>query len=306
MRRYKVCVADKCADETTRLCNELKQHNYLAVAVPTGREAVTLCESGDIDLLIASTTLPDFPGADVCHHLETNPGTCDIPVLLTVEKSEWATIKDRECPKAGEFIKKPLNFPMVMMKLDALLRKHDTTKDTALPLDFVLDTAYTDQLTGLQNRKFLFERLQEEVEKAHRHDFPVSCIMVDIDDILAVEEGWGAASTEDILAEIAFTLRHASRNYDILVRYDGAQFVAVLPHAPLDDAILYAEKIQKAIDLNSFCDPPSKAKARFGIASCRNGSARGAKNILGEAMRGLLHAKSQEDVAIVARDLNTP
>jgi diguanylate cyclase (GGDEF)-like protein len=305
VRQYKVCVADDCVDETKRLCDALDQHNYVSIQVSTGEEAIATCESGDIDLLILSTSLSDTPDTGVARHIRDNPDTCTIPILLSIQKSERETVQHQKNHDAEDYIIRPYNFPMVMLRLDAMLRKGGSPRTLTLSPDFAHDTAYTDQLTGLRNRRFLLERLQEEVEKAHRHDFPVSCIVVDIDDILAVEEGWGAAATEDILAEIAMALRGTSRNYDILARYDGAQFAAVLPHAPLDDAILYAQKIQEAIDQNSFCDPPSRAKVRFGIASCRNGSAKGAKNILGEAMKGLLQAKSQDNETIVARDLNS-
>ena len=166
------------------------------------------------------------------------------------------------------------------------------------------DLAYTDQLTGLRNHRFLLERLQEEVEKAHRYNHFVSCMLVEVDEVKAMNIEWGTASMDDLLVEIALAMRHQSRNYDILARYDGATFAAVLPHAGLKDAVSYANKIQEEIAGSPFSDPPTHARLRFGIVACRNSSAQGADQVLGAAMRALLRANSHRTKLIIAHDLS--
>lgn len=185
------------------------------------------------------------------------------------------------------------------------MRTQQSRDDIPTTVDLI-DTAYTDHLTGLRNSRFLLERLQEEVEKAHRYDYPVSCVVLDVDEMKALDEKAGTASLDDVLVEVALAMRNASRNYDILARYDGAMFAAVLPHALIDEAIRYATKIYEEISTITFNDPccPTQAKLRFGVVSCRNGSAIGADHILGEAMQGLLKAKSCEGKKLYAKDLN--
>ncbi|MBI2433299.1 MAG: hypothetical protein HYV26_10545, partial [Candidatus Hydrogenedentes bacterium] len=79
------------------------------------------------------------------------------------------------------------------------------------------------------------------------------------------------------------------------------------PHASLDDAMQYARKIQEEIDSITFSEPcfPTSAKLCFGVVSCQNGSAVGAEQILGEAMRSLLKAKSHRKERICGRDLSS-
>jgi PleD family two-component response regulator len=83
----------------------------------------------------------------------------------------------------------------------------------------------------------------------------------------------------------------------------------VLPHTPLEQAVSYVEKILREVDATTFSDPsfPTEVKLSAGIVSCQNGSARGADFVLGEAMRGLLKAKSQkpEERRIVALNLSS-
>lgn len=284
----------------------LRMNNYRALPAYTGEEAVDLCLSGKVDVLLLDVELPDMDGYAVCRQLKANPNTADIPVIFITAHSDAENVIQGYNLGAADFIAKPFNLPIVMIRIEAIMRTMQS-RDDLPPADEMIDTAYTDQLTGLRNSRFLLERLQEEVEKAHRYDYTVSCLVLDVDDTKALDAELGTAALDDILVEIAMAMRSSSRNYDILARYDGALFAAVLPHALIEEAVRYAQKINEEISTITFNDPcfPTRANLRFGIVSCRNGAAKGADHILGEAMRGLLKAKSYEGKHLHAKDLNT-
>lgn len=306
MHPCRVCVADDCVDEAAILCEGLGLHNYEAHAVHTGQAALDCCREGKVDLLLLDVGLPDISGYEVCESLKSAPETRDIPVVFVTAKGSGDDVARGYALGAVDYIAKPYNLPIVMLRVDAAMRTWQMVDEVRSQPEWVLDNAYTDRLTGLRNRRFLLERLQEEVEKAHRYNYPLSCLILDVDEIVAVDMELGAASLDDLLVEIAMALRSLSRNYDIIARYDSAIFVAVLPHTPLDDALNYARKIENEIGATTFSDPsfPTQARLRFGIVSCRNGGAKGAEHVLGEAMRGLLKAKSSPEAPLFARDLD--
>lgn len=306
MQRYKVLVVDDCADETSVLCEGLRLYNYVADGVYTGQAALDRCEAGDIDLVLLDIGLPDVDGYEVCSRLKNNPKTSDIPVVFVTAKGNAEDISRGYKAGAVDYISKPYNLPIVMLRVDCAMRTKQMLEYIGGQADYLHDTVYTDHLTGLRNRRFLQERLQEEIEKSHRYRYPVSCIVVDVDEVLPEDADLGAASMDDLLAEIALSIRNSSRYYDILARFDGAMFAAVLPHASLKDAMSYANKIQEEITSTTFHDPgfPTRAKMSFGIVSCCNGAALGADHILGEAMKNLFQASMQAGSRIVARDLN--
>lgn len=306
MEQFTVCVADDCTDENDLLCMGLRLHNYQTLAAYNGRDALDLCRNGQADIVLLDVDLPDMDGYEVCRQLKADPATADLPVIFITAHNDAENVIQGYNLGAVDFIGKPFNLPVVMIRIEAIMRTLQS-RDELPPADDMIDTAYTDQLTGLRNSRFLLERLQEEVEKAHRYDYPVSCLVLDVDEMKAVDAELGTAALDDILVEIAMAMRSSSRNYDILARYDGALFAAVLPHALIEEAIRYAQKINEEISTTTFNDPcfPTQANLRFGIVSCRNGAARGADHILGEAMRGLLKAKSYEDKHLHAKDLNT-
>jgi len=300
-----VLVIDDCADEALVLCEGLKLHDYEAEAVATGEAALARCAEGGIDLVLLDVGLPDIEGYEICRRLKADHDTENIVVIFVTAQGAPEDISLGYQLGAVDYITKPFNLPMVMIRVDSAMRTHQTAGFFPHPNEGTADIAYTDHLTGLRNHRYLMERLQEEVEKAHRYNYPVSCLVVDVDEVIPVDEDVGATAMDDLLAEIALTMRNSSRTYDILARYDGALFAAVLPHARLEDAMSYASKIQREVGTTTFSDPsfPTQAKLSFGIVTCRNGSTRGAEQLLGEAMRRLFQAKSSES-NVCGRDLN--
>lgn len=305
MSKLRVCVADDCAETALVLCEGLLLHNYDAIAVHSGEEALELCAQEKIDLVLLDVCLPKMSGYDVCKQLKADICTAEIAVIFVTVKGAPEDVSYGFQLGATDYITKPYNLPMVMIRVDAALQKKIQHDRLRTQHDFFLDNSYTDYLTGLRNRRYLLERLQEEVEKAHRYNYPVSCVVFDVDEIHGLDEELGAVSIDDLVTEIAMTLRNHSRNYDILGRYDGTLFAAVLPHAPLEHAIGYAEKIVREVGSTTFSDPnfPTEARLSAGIVSCQNGSALGAEYVLGEAMRSLFQAKSKADDRIVAHNL---
>lgn len=306
MQPYRVCVADDCVDEVAVLCEGLKLHSYEAVPAYTGQEALERCAQGSIDLLLLDIGLPDIDGHEVCRRLKENPKTSDIPIVFVTARGAANDVSEGYRLGAVDYIAKPYNLPIVMVRVEAAMRTRQVMDYLQSRPDPLGDTIYTDHLTGLRNRRYLLERLQEEAEKAHRHKHYLSCIVLDVDDIVALDEELGAVSMDDLLVEVALAVRNASRNSDILARYEDSRFAVVLPHVELENAIKYAEKIDEEISSTIFSDPrcPTRARVSFGIVSCSNGHAIGADQILAEAARNLFCATTHRGSRICARDLN--
>lgn len=305
-RKIKVCVVDDDLAVASSLCEGLREYGFDAIEAHTGIGALDACSDESIDLVLLDVRLPDMDGFEVCKKLKDTEKTKDLPVIFVTAKTDPADVSKGYSLGAVDYITKPYNLPMVMVRVEAAVFGKATQVGETLEHDGVIDLAYTDQLTGLKNRRFLIERLAEEAEEAHRHDYPLSCIVMDVDEIVAVEKDTGPAPVDDLLAEIAITLKAHSRSYDVIARFDGTTFAALLPHTPLKDAMGYATKIMEEVDATIFSDPnfPTKASMSVGIVSCQNGTAADAEEIFGQAMWTLLKAKSMSGTRIACDDLN--
>ncbi len=107
------------------------------------------------------------------------------------------------------------------------------------------EMAIHDSLTGLYNRHYLSETLKRELARAVREKYPVSFIMIDIDHFKRVNDAFGHKSGDAVLQNLSALLRKNSRAGDILVRYGGEEFLAILPKVKAEAARKVAEKWRK-------------------------------------------------------------
>ena len=108
----------------------------------------------------------------------------------------------------------------------------------------------TDHLTGLGNRRFLEGYLKRKFYEDNARDMVV--LMVDIDQFKAINDTYGHDVGDEVLKELGVRLLRSVRQYDLVTRYGGEEFVAVLPHASEELALLIAERLRTTIAKERF------------------------------------------------------
>ncbi len=108
--------------------------------------------------------------------------------------------------------------------------------------------AITDPITGLLNRRYLEERIGEEIDRSKRHKYAMSFIMIDIDDFKLYNDRNGHQAGDVALELTAQCLKTALRSEDTAVRYGGEEFSVLLPQTGLDEARVIAERIRLCVE----------------------------------------------------------
>ncbi len=109
--------------------------------------------------------------------------------------------------------------------------------------------SYVDTLTGVNNRRFLEQRIGEEVHGCQRAAEPLSCQFFDIDFFKSVNDTHGHQGGDQVLSVVAAAIKNQLRDNDVFVRYGGEEFVALLSNTSEAKALEIAERVRKAVEM---------------------------------------------------------
>jgi diguanylate cyclase (GGDEF)-like protein len=120
----------------------------------------------------------------------------------------------------------------------------------------------------LFNRRRIEDILENELKEGKRYKQPITCLMIDVDDFKHINDLYGHKAGDSVLREIAQLIKLSLREVDILARWGGDEFVAILPQTDKNRAIEPASRIIGAISIRKFEQIPSeRVTVSIGIAS---------------------------------------
>ncbi len=160
------------------------------------------------------------------------------------------------------------------------------------------EMAITDTLTGISNRRHLFDRAEQELERLKRsRSFQndvctVGCILLDIDYFKSINDTWGHQCGDAVLKELARRLEACVRPYDLVGRYGGEEFAVFVVNASSEQTNVVAERIWQSIRSAHFCCGATSfpVTASLGI-SCVVSDTDTLDNIIHQADAALYQAK---------------
>ena len=138
----------------------------------------------------------------------------------------------------------------------------------------LLRAGITDFLTGWHNRRYLQQRLKEELARAQRHAGTMSCLMIDIDRFKSINDGYGHLAGDAALREIAHRVEAQIRSMDTAARFGGDELAILLPDATAAEAARLGERIREVVAAVPFVLTPQIERSltvSVGVASIAPG-----------------------------------
>ncbi len=273
-----------------------------------GDDALSLALEALPDMIITDWRMPKVSGIDLCRILRSTSITKHIYIImLTGKESDEEHIQALEAG-ADDFVIKPFTPEVLAARMNSgeriirfqqkISQDHEIIQKYAARLAAAnrkLETmAMTDALTALPNRRSALNRLKEEVSQSRRHKTPLSCIMIDIDHFKLINDSYGHAIGDHVLKKIADIFSSTARNYDMVSRIGGEEFLVICARSTLPESRQLAERLRQAIDsLRIGLDGNTiQVTISLGVASWHEDMASG-EDMTKMADRALYRAKQQ-------------
>lgn len=219
---------------------DLLASRFDVLAASDADAGVELAREHRPDLILLDRFLPSGDGLMVLETLQRDARTEAVPVIFLTGDADEATLE--RCLEMGavDFIHKPASARELLARIDRALRQSEQQRRLQI-------LAQTDALTGLANFRALTVRLEEEFRRAHRYQYPLSVVVIDLDHLKAINDGLGHDVGNRAILALAAQLKGNLRESDFAARFGGDEFVALLPHQTALEAAVFAERIRAGL-----------------------------------------------------------
>jgi two-component system, cell cycle response regulator len=250
-RPSRVFIVDDNPRTSARIATTLRDH---------GHKVMTLLESGSMgdlatertDVLLISLLAKSFDPLKLCAHFKSNDVTRAVSILLICDPIERVrALKGLEIG-ASDMIMTPVDTQELLARVRTQTRRTRYIEILRERVDKGLELSVIDQLTGLYNRRYMANQLQQFMQRSVMGVKPLSVMMLDIDHFKSVNDTHGHQAGDEVIQELADRLRQNVRPMDVACRPGGEEFLVILPDTPGDLACAAAERIRRAIASRPF------------------------------------------------------
>jgi len=215
-----------------------------------GGDAIAAFDADDFDLVVTDVVLDNsMSGIVFVRELRGKKGMrgARVPILAISGLDDSARRIEILRAGASDFLNKPIVPEEFVARVGNLIGQKRLLDQIETQHAELRALALTDQLTTLYNRHFLLEVAQMTLSDARRHRYPVSMVVVDIDHFKTVNDTYGHAVGDRVIAAVAGAIKAACRREDVAARLGGEEFVLLLPRCALDQALAKSECLRGEI-----------------------------------------------------------
>ncbi len=218
----------------------LSMEGYDIISVKSGKEALESVKQLNIDLILLDIMMPDMDGYEVCKAIKSDKDRSYIPIIMLTAKKDVTDKLQGFDIGADDYITKPFHKEELIARVKSMIRiKNIQTRFEKISV--------TDELTDLYNRRYLFQRLEEELSRAKRREGEFSIIMIDIDHFKNINDSYGHQYGDFVLKNLAKIFKSLVRQEDIIARFGGEEFVIICPDESEKGAFTLAERIRNQV-----------------------------------------------------------
>lgn len=258
-----------------------------------GLHGYKLLRENPIDLVLCDLNMPGIDGFKFLNLKGSSSEFDDIPVIMLTGQSDVNSKVRGLDVGASDYLVKPCDDAELVARVRVHLKVKHLQDQLRLSNAELERLTRTDPLTGVANRRYFLETLNNEYHRSLRYHRPLSFVMLDIDFFKKVNDTYGHQAGDRALVKVAKVLKRELRMQDFVARYGGEEFAILLPETKDIDAAVAATRCRKNIEVT----PIVQNEIRFsvtvsmGLASLPNERVNDVESLIRLADEALYEAK---------------
>ncbi len=288
------------------LAGLLNKFGHEIITAADGNQAWQLMQGPEAPkLAILDWNMPGLDGVEICRRIRTTADPNPPFIILLTARADEQSIVEGLDAGANDYLTKPYKTEELRARISVGERMLQLQSDLFEAKERLAHEAMHDSLTGVFNRRAILEALPRELTRADRQYSNLSIGLCDIDLFKSINDLFGHQVGDEVLKGVVQILRCNLRQYDLIGRYGGEEFLVIAPSSTENPAFALYERLCKSVSDSVIAARQQEVRVSISIGVAATGGQRRMDDLLAEADAALYKAKAdgRNRVRYASRDL---
>ena len=288
----KILVVDDIKTNCDVLKRRLENNNFNVEVSMSGKDALAKISKSQFDLILLDVLMPEVNGLEVLIKIREQYSADKLPVIMVSSFDDVESISKCIQLGASDYLPKPVNSTILTQKVASTLERKSLREREEQLLSELHKQAITDEMTGVPNRRFVFERLEksfDDIEENSKEHFATA--IFDIDHFKQVNDTYGHAAGDEIIKKVCNIATSIIKSPNIFGRIGGEEFLAVIFNDSANHLQEICEKIRTTIENEETLFDNQKIKVTLSGGVCFSNESSSVSDLVNKADERLYLAK---------------
>ena len=288
----KILVVDDIKTNCDVLKRRLENNNFNVEVSMSGKDALEKISKSQFDLILLDVLMPEVNGLEVLIKIREQYSADKLPVIMVSSFDDVESISKCIQLGASDYLPKPVNSTILTQKVASTLERKSLREREEQLLSELHKQAITDEMTGVPNRRFVFERLEksfDDIEENSKEHFATA--IFDIDHFKQVNDTYGHAAGDEIIKKVCNIATSIIKSPNIFGRIGGEEFLAVIFNDSANHLQEICEKIRTTIENEETLFDNQKIKVTLSGGVCFSNESSSVSDLVNKADERLYLAK---------------
>ena len=292
IKQSRILVVDDIKTNCDVLKRRLENNTFLVEVSMSGKDALEKIAKEKFDLVLLDVLMPEVNGLEVLIKIREEYSADKLPVIMVSSFDDVESISKCIQLGASDYLPKPVNSTILTQKVASTLERKSLREREEQLLSELHRQAITDEMTGVPNRRYVFEQLErsfDDIEKNSKEHFATA--IFDIDHFKNVNDTYGHAAGDEIIKKVCNLATSIIKSPNIFGRIGGEEFLAVIFNDSENHLRQICEKIRTSVEKEETLFDNQKISVTLSGGVCFSNESSSVSDLVNKADERLYLAK---------------